>query len=110
MDPHRLAELRSLALHAHVAKALLEDSSIRSTARERIHAWRSAGTMDERVAARWLALLDEATPTLAERLVADDEAMCDLRQSTPFTFVVSPRERWAIWRSVAAEAAGHATP
>lgn len=59
--------------------------------------------MDERVAARWLALLDESDAVLTERLVADDETMREMRQSTPFTFVVSPRERWALWRRVAAE-------
>lgn len=64
--------------------------------------------MHERVATRWLALLAEPISVLAERLVADDETMRDMRQSTPFTFVVSPRERWVIWRRVAAEVGTHA--
>ena len=44
--------------------------------------------------------------TLIERLSADEEAMRDLRQSSPFTFVVPPRERWRIWREVRERAEG----
>ena len=43
---------------------------------------------------------------LVDLLEADDEPMRDLRQSSPFTFVVAPRERWRIWREVRARAEG----
>ena len=107
MDPHRLAELRSIELHRHVAVAMSARPEIVPMARERVARLLREGVLDARIAARWVALLDEPPDVLAERLVADVEAMRDLRQSTPFTFVVSPRERWRIWREVRGRAERH---
>ena len=55
-------------------------------------------------AARWLALLDGSREVLLATLVDEREDAVALRQSTPFTFVVGPRERWRLWREVRAEA------
>lgn len=37
------------------------------------------------------------------RSCSDDERARELRQVTPFTFVISPRARWALWRRAGAD-------
>ena len=37
---------------------------------------------------------------LATALESDSSEMTDARQTTPFAGILSPRERWAIWRLV----------
>lgn len=49
---------------------------------------------------RWLELLDLPVAELRARLVADDESMRAMRQSTPFAGALDPRERWRIHREV----------
>lgn len=97
MDLHRRAELRSIALHAVVAERLRADPKIVARARQRIE----RSDVHPTYRAQWVALLDGPLDELTAALVRDDEAMRALRQTTPFTFVVGPRERWRIWREVA---------
>lgn len=94
MDRHRTAERRSLALHRAIADRIRHDPSIVERARERL----SSRTSAYREA--WLEILGRTPHEIAAALERDDEEMRALRQSTPFTFVVDPRERWRIWRSV----------
>lgn len=107
VDPHRLAELRSLALHRRVADEVRRRPQLVNEALARLDKRVADGVMHPRVADRWRAVLDGPPDVIAARIVAEDEAMTDLRQSTPFTFVVPARERWALWRAVreAADAA-----
>lgn len=94
MDPHRLAEERSIAMHAAIAARMTE--AIRARALERIRTGDLATPY--RVAwEAWLALpLDE----LREKLIHPGEHARALRQVTPFAGVLGPRERWQIRRSV----------
>jgi len=93
---HRTAELRSLALHRAIAARLRDDPEIVARARERVRAGRSAAAYRD----AWLELLARPIDEIADAIVADDERMRELRQATPFTFVIDPRERWQIWRRV----------
>lgn len=97
VDRHRLVEARSLALHRAIAERLRADPSLIARARCRVE--QSATHPEYREA--WLQLLARPLDELLEQLVADDERMRALRQTTPFTFVIGPRERWRIWREVA---------
>ncbi len=100
MDPHRRAELRSLAYHQAISARLAADPSILERARARVADWERTNEVHPHyrtVWARWLALpIDE----LAAALSADTEAMTAARQVSPFAGALSPRERWALWRSV----------
>lgn len=104
MNLHRLAELRSIALHAAVAERLAERPDLVDRARARIATWRRDGRLAEVYASRWAALLDLPLDELAAKLVEDSEEMRELRQATPFAGVVPPRERFRIWREVAERA------
>jgi hypothetical protein len=96
---HRLAELRSLAYHRAIAGRLAGEIVARALAT--LDRADKTGTTDPRYVAAWRELLTGPLPTLAAALVADDETMRGLRQTTPFAGVLDARERWAIWRAVA---------
>jgi hypothetical protein len=96
VEGHRTAELRSLALHRAIAARLRDDPTIVARARERLRTGRSAPEYRD----AWLALLTRSVEEVAEALTRDDEQMRALRQATPFTFVIDPRERWKLWRTV----------
>jgi hypothetical protein len=70
MDPHRLAEERSVAYHRVIAERLQRQPEI------------LAGDISSIVS------------FLTERSELADE----LRQSSPFAGALEPRERWKIWR------------
>ena len=94
MDAHRLAEERSIAMHAVIARRL--DASAVERARERVLGWEPGP-----YAEGWLAWLELPLPQLRERLVDPGEEARALRQVSPFAGVLTARERWAIRKSVA---------
>jgi len=100
VDPHRLAEERSLALH-RVVLARIEggDPSVLERARTNVRSMLAEGRAPH-YARAWERLLDGPASRLREVLVADTEEARALRQATPFAGVVGPRERWEIWRRV----------
>ncbi len=100
MDAHRLAELRSIAMHTAIADKLVDDPSILERARARIDQWAELGAIHPAYAERWRHILSLPLCELRDRLVSDDEPMRALRQSTPFVGALGARERWAVRRSV----------
>jgi len=105
VDPHRLAELRSLALHREVAARLRVDPSLVASARARLATWSADGTLSPAYVEAWRPFLDGPLDALLSFITEESERARELRQATPFTFVIPPRERWAIWRAVKVEAA-----
>lgn len=95
---HELAEERSLALHRAIAERIRRDPSIVGRARDRVDGWLADRSVAEPYARRWKALLDGPREALLAALVDQGQAARDLRQTTPFAFVVPPRERWRLWR------------
>lgn len=100
MDPHRLAELRSIALHRAVADELHRHPELVDAARERLRVWAADGKLHEHYRDAWLTLLDEPLARVTELIVEDTERGRELRQATPFAGLISARERWRIWREV----------
>jgi hypothetical protein len=100
VDAHRLAELRSLALHRVVATCIAADPSLIGEARRRLAFFRESGALHPFLHDQWAKLLDGPSSELLRVLVEDSEHARELRQATPFAGVVSPRERWRIWRAV----------
>lgn len=100
MDPHRLAELRSIALHRAIGDRIIRQPELVDDARRRLHALAAEGKTDAHYRDEWLAVLVEPIPRIVAFLGEDTERARDLRQATPFTAVISPRDRWQIWRSV----------
>lgn len=100
MDPHRLAEERSLAYHRAVAARLREQPDLLGLARQRVDAWIAGGGRSAPHARAWKSLLDGPREVLLAFLVDEGERARELRQSTPFAGFIDPRERWRIWREV----------
>lgn len=100
MDRHRAAELRSLAYHRAIAARLADEPEMLARARVRVEGWARTGATHPHWMATWQRLLALPLPALVDALGDPGEAMTAARQSTPFAGALSPRERWALWRSV----------
>lgn len=105
MDPHELAERRSLAFHRQVAALLDQDVRPLAIARARVNTWVAANAL-RGYAEAWQQLLARPLPELQAALAEDSARMRALRQATPFAGALSPQERWRIWREVRAQSAG----
>jgi hypothetical protein len=97
VDPHQIAEERSLAYHRAIADRLAGDPAILDRARVRVRGWLGArpGT---HIATSWAEVLDRPIPEIIAFLTDTGERARELRQSTPFAGVLDPRERWRLWR------------
>jgi hypothetical protein len=100
VDPHRLAELRSVALHAAIGRELVRNPELVDDARRRLRSASTLHTTAPSYRERWLRILDEPLDRLVAFLKEDSERARELRQCTPFAGVIAPRERWRIWRQV----------
>jgi hypothetical protein len=100
MDPHELAEERSLAIHREVAARLRVDPALVAAARARVEGWLADGSVHPFYARAWHELLAGPAARLLEVLTDPGEAARALRQCSPFAGVVDPRTRWRIWRDV----------
>lgn len=99
MDPHRLAEERSVAYHRAIAARLERERDVLDVARRRVEGW-LASSVDPPpfYARRWAEVLAGDSASVASFLVERSELADELRQSSPFAGALSPRERWVIWR------------
>ena len=100
VDPHRLAEERSLAYHGLVGERLLVDGKVRERALARVEQWARDGSVHPRWVEGWLRLLALAPADLKRAIVERSEEANALRQVTPFAGVIDPRTRWQLWRNV----------
>src|ERR1700730_1186905 len=105
VDPHRLAEARSLAFHRVVADRMASNPAILERARDRVQAWLAQGIAPS-YARAWERILRGNVDQLHGILIADTEEARALRQSTPFAGAVEPRERWRIWKETRERLAG----
>jgi hypothetical protein len=97
---HRLAEARSLAIHAKVAEALRENPDLIQAARRRVEGWLVSGAVHPAYATQWQRLLEGPLDVLLFALADPGEQARALRQCSPFAGVVDPRTRWRLWREV----------
>jgi hypothetical protein len=101
VDPHRLAELRSVALHAAISERITREPGLVDHARRRLRSSSTGGgPAAQAYRDEWLRILDEPIERVVAFLREDTEHARALRQCTPFAGVIAPRERWRIWRSV----------
>jgi hypothetical protein len=99
MDPHRLAEERSVAYHSAIAERLEREPEILERARRRVDGWLASGGEAPFYATRWAEILAGDAATAATFLVERSELATELRQSSPFAGALKPRERWEIFRA-----------
>lgn len=99
------AEARSIALHRAIAERLVQEPDpVLERARRNLATLRSVhadGSADHWLDA-WADLLDGPVDALVATLTDPGDTAHELRQNTPFAGVLSPRERWAVYRAHAA--------
>jgi hypothetical protein len=95
---HAVAEDVSLALHRAVAERLLAKPELLERARRRVAMWLLDGSVARPYAEAWRAVLEEPVDAVARVLLDPGERARQMRQASPFAGLLSPRERWSIWR------------
>jgi hypothetical protein len=98
MDPHRLAEERSVAYHRLIAERLREEPEVLENARRRVQTWLASGSQPPFYARKWAEILAGDLQSIAAFLVERSDLADELRQSSPFPGALKPRERWHLWR------------
>ncbi len=97
---HRLLELRSLALHAAIARKVRGHPELIDRARANLERWMAAADDGGRaVLEEWRGLLDLPVADLLRVMVDWNEAAIRLRQSSPFAGILNPSERKAIYEA-----------
>lgn len=110
-DPSALRreEIRSLWLHRAIAARIqLDPSRARALARTNLATVRAADSNghSEVWTRRWSEFVDGPVDVLLGVLTSTSLDASQLRQTAPFAGLLTPRERWAVYRSL--EAAGEA--
>jgi hypothetical protein len=94
---HAIVDARSIAFHALIAEKIAARPGLLETARANVRRWQT--TADRRLAptlAEWEALLELPPPELLAFLTDPGERATRLRQSSPFTGILTTRERTEI--------------
>lgn len=94
-EPHRVAELRSLAYHRALAARLRRPMV--DQARRRLRRWQDEERIDPRYAEAWQEVLALPIEGIRKAITADDERGRDLRQNSPFAGALSELERRRIF-------------
>jgi hypothetical protein len=95
---HQRLDARSLALHQPIASKLLANPSLIDQARSTLARWRAQGAppvpsyFDE-----WERVLEGSPEAIAEFLVSPTQSAARLRQSSPFTTILTSAERAQIY-------------
>lgn len=93
-EPHRVAELRSLAYHRALAPRLRKPMI--DQARRRLRRWIEEEKIDRRYALGWEEVLALPIADIRNAITADDGHGRDLRQNSPLAGMLSEQERQKI--------------
>lgn len=103
MKTHQEVDLRSLALAQAVAAAVDRDASLAGLSRARRTCARWVRDAPSPAITEWLGILQREWPEIRAILLDPGEQGRRLRQSNPFCGILSPRERWEIYRRFSRE-------
>ena len=97
-DHIRLDE-RSLALHRLVAPKVLANPALQDKARGNVRRWQESHGSPSFAIAEWEQILSGPVDQVAKFLVDRSEKATRLRQSSPFTGILTEAERMAVYES-----------
>jgi hypothetical protein len=100
---HRLIEARSLAMHAVIAEKIQRDPNLLNVARDNLRRWRAR--WQEQAPAwhqEWSRILKLPWPQIAAIMTEPSEEGARLRQSSPFTGILSVDQRRRIHEALRA--------
>lgn len=99
MQSHEDIDTRSLALaRALVDKIDIDPQAGIAAARALCGKWMRGGGGDGNAVARWIPILELPWQRIRSVLLDPSEAGRQLRQSNPFCGILTPRERWKIYK------------
>jgi hypothetical protein len=96
-NPHRKNDLFSLLLHREAAELIRGNNLLIDQAKGTLYRWKAmhgeqaVSDWDE-----WLDIISAGPDRLLSTMTAPDEHATRLRQSSPFSCLISPRRRWAL--------------
>jgi len=95
---HREIEERSLALARAIVAKIDDDPQRRALQHARAVCARWQAAAPAAAVAEWLGILQQDWRPIRAALLDESERGQRLRQSNPFCGVLTPQERWAIYR------------
>ncbi len=102
---HDRIDRRSLALHRAVAAKLRTQPELLKVALKNIDRWYADASRTRTYLDEWRVILHQPLDSILATIVEEGERMTALRQSTPFSGILDPKERWAIYRQFKREVA-----
>ena len=99
MKTHSQIDKRSLALATAIVEKIDQDPERRGLEKARTNCRRWYHTRAAPAVREWLEILDRPWEEIRALLLEDSEEGRRLRQSDPFCGILTPRERWAIYRA-----------
>lgn len=90
---HRIAEVKSLALHVLAARHLSADPRLLARAQATLDRWLSRADRPPAALLEWKALLEQPWQEVAARATELSEDGARLRQSSPLATLLTDRER-----------------
>jgi hypothetical protein len=96
---HSRLDARSLALHQRVAEKLLDDPAFLDRARGNLSRWQESHGSPSLALAEWEQILTGSADQVARFLVERSEKATRLRQSSPFTGILTEPERLSIYET-----------
>ena len=103
MKNHQQIDQRSLALARAVVDVIDRDPAHSGLERARSTCKRWTRHQPSPAVAEWGRILEQEWGAIRLLLLDPGEEGCRLRQSSPFCGVLSPRERWEIYRRISHE-------
>ena len=101
MKTHEQIDRRSLMLARAIAEKLDRDGDERALEKARTVQRRWCAQSPSRRHDEWAAILQRPWPEVRSALLEESEQGAQRRQNSPFCGVLSPRERWALYREFA---------
>ena len=98
MKTHNDIDRRSLILAREIVDRIDRDTERKGLAKARSVCERWAQNSPQPAVDEWRSLLKKDWHEIRKMLLADDETGQRLRQSSPFCGILTPVERWRIYR------------
>src|ERR1043165_9381490 len=94
---HARIDRRSIELDRAIADKLRSDASVLVVARGNLDRWTKMQGRSQPYWDAWREILERPLPEVLQLLEENSERMTAMRQATPFTGILTPAERWAIY-------------
>lgn len=99
MNKQRIIEKRILALAKVISKRLKENPElVIAKARSNIKRW--SANQHEKYHDEWLTILNGSLDDILKILNGEDQNSIRLRSSSPFTGIISQKQRWKIIKDI----------